>query len=171
MNKPFIFSEILGNTTFSPIKNEAKGLIRSIEAKNSSNAHAFSTVSKIVEDETNAKTMDLPNSATSALKWLVRHWMFVHYFLHIFVESQNSTKDCLKTAYESTLMKFHDQVIQSVFAVAIQSAPSRVDFIQAFNIRSDHEENFKVQVVPKLAKYLEELNNCLIALKIHLNEE
>ena len=114
-----IFSEILGNTTFSPIKNEAKGLIRSIEAKNSSNAHAFSTVSKIVEDETNAKTMDLPNSATSALKWLVRHWMFVHYFLHIFVESQNSTKDCLKTAYESTLMKFHDQVIQSVFAVSL----------------------------------------------------
>ena len=113
------FSEILGNTTFSPIKNEAKGLIRSIEAKHSSNANAFSTVSKIVEDETNAKTMDLPNSATSALKWLVRHWMFVHYFLHIFVESQNSTKDCLKTAYESTLMKFHDQVIQSVFAVSL----------------------------------------------------
>ena len=88
------FSEILGNTTFSPIKNEAKGLIRSIEAKNSSNAHAFSTVSKIVEDETNAKTMDLPNSATSALKWLVRHWMFVHYFLHIlfrFVHKYAST--------------------------------------------------------------------------------
>ena len=109
----------MGKITFSPIKTEVKGLVRSIETKHSSNIDAFQTVTNIIQDEIFAKTASMPNSATSAFKWLVRHWMFLHYFLHIFVESQNPTKDCLKEAYENSLMKYHDQVIQSVFAVSI----------------------------------------------------
>ena len=108
----------MGKITFSPIKTEVKGLVRSIETKHSSNIDAFETVTNIIQDEILAKTASRPNSATSAFKWLVRHWMFLHYFLHIFVESQNPTKDCLKEAYENSLMKYHDQVIQSVFAVS-----------------------------------------------------
>ena len=115
----FSFADFLGKISFSPIKKEVKGLIRSIETKHSSNLDAFITITNIVTDETNAKTAVLPNSATSAIKWLVRHWMFLHYFLHVFVESQNPTKDCLRVAYENSLMKYHDQVIQSVFAVSI----------------------------------------------------
>lgn len=109
----------MGKVTFSPIKTEVKGLVRSIETKHSSNIDAFETVTNILRDEIFAKTASRPNSATSAFKWLVRHWMFLHYFLHIFVESQKPTKDCLKEAYENSLLKYHDQVIQSVFAVSI----------------------------------------------------
>ena len=125
MNKrKFLFffckiSDFLGKVTFSPIKTEVKGLVRSIETKHSSNIDAFETVTNILRDEIFAKTASRPNSATSAFKWLVRHWMFLHYFLHIFVESQKPTKDCLKEAYENSLLKYHDQVIQSVFAVSI----------------------------------------------------
>ena len=52
-----------------------------------------------------------------------------------------------------------------LFQVAIQSAPSRYEFIQAFKITTDFEQNFKLMVVPKLAEYLESLDCCLTALK------
>ena len=44
--------------------------------------------------------------------------MFLHNFLQIFAESEQSTQQCLSLAYEQTLKMHHDQIIESVFAVS-----------------------------------------------------
>ena len=109
----------MGKTSFAPIKTEVKGHVKSLKAKHLSNTEKFQKVTDIIQDEILTKKSQMPHSATSALVWIMRHLMFLHFYLRSFVESEDSVLDCLKLAYESTLMMHHDQVIQNVFAVSL----------------------------------------------------
>jgi len=153
--------DILGKI-FVPIKTEVKGHVKGLETKYLSSNEDFEFIIDIIDAEKLSKKSSMPNSATSALIWIMRHLMFLHHFLRTYVESECSIKDCLKLSYENTLMKNHDQVIRNVFAVAIQTAPSRSIFTQSFGMTDSS------QITPLLAEYLENLDRCLITLKRNL---
>ena len=103
---------------FVPIKTEVKGHVKGLETKYLSSNEDFEFIIDIIDAEKLSKKSSMPNSATSALIWIMRHLMFLHHFLRTYVESECSIKDCLKLSYENTLMKNHDQVIRNVFAVS-----------------------------------------------------
>ena len=101
-----------------PIKTEVKGHVKGLETKYLSSNEAFEYIIDIIDGEKVSKKSNMPNSATSALIWIMRHLMFLHLFLQSYVESECSIKECLKLSYEKILMKHHDQVIRNVFAVS-----------------------------------------------------
>ena len=101
-----------------PIKTEVKGHVKGLETKYLSSNEAFEYIIDIIDVEKVSKKSNMPNSATSALIWIMRHLMFLHHFLQSYVESECSIKECLKLSYEKILMKHHDQVIRNVFAVS-----------------------------------------------------
>jgi len=155
--------DFLGKT-FVPIKTEVKGHVKGLETRFlSSNEITFEYIVDIIEAEKVSKKSNMPSSATSALIWIMRNLMFLHHFLRTYVESECSIKECLRLSYENTLMKNHEQTIRNVFAVAIQTAPSRSIFTQSFGM-SDPSE-----ITPLLAEYLENLDRCLITLKRNLS--
>jgi len=155
--------DFLGKT-FVPIKTEVKGHVKGLETRFlSSNEITFEYIVDIIEAEKVSKKSNMPSSATSALVWIMRNLMFLHHFLRTYVESECSIKECLRLSYENTLMKNHEQTIRNVFAVAIQTAPSRSIFTQSFGM-SDPSE-----ITPLLAEYLENLDRCLITLKRNLS--
>ena len=59
--------------------------------------------------------------------------------------------------------KLQLQFISLIFQVAIQTAPSRSLFTQAFGMTESSE------ITPLLAEYLENLDRCLITLKRNLS--
>ena len=96
----------------------------------------FATLKDIVEIEIRNKVAEQTRSASCSLLWLVRYLMFIHEFLRRFAESDINAdtliKDCLCSAYESCLRKYHTPVIHNVFSVCLYATLIRSLILENF---------------------------------------
>ena len=126
--------DFLGKS-FLPIKTEVKGHIKGLETKLMSNEDAYEHISKILKAEQSCQKAKLPNSATCALNWIMRHLMFLHNFLTTLLESEMTLIESLQFSYENTLSKHHDPVIKNVFGVSIFESEREFEkFLDTFKV-------------------------------------
>ncbi|KXJ09056.1 glycolipid transfer protein [Exaiptasia diaphana] len=123
------FFDVLGPTTFAPVKMDINGNIKKLRGFYDSNPQKFRTLQDLVDSEINARTTKAKNSATDALLWLKRAMQFILTFLKKVLTGEPDLVKCANIAYERTLKQYHNFIVKGIFNLAVKSVPYRKDFI------------------------------------------
>eukprot|EP00118_Oscarella_pearsei_P025819 m.308834 g.308834 ORF g.308834 m.308834 type:complete len:205 (+) comp44941_c0_seq1:18-632(+) len=125
------FFDVLGPTTFKPVKSDINGNIKKLRAIFEKDKEKYSTLQGIVEAEIAEGTTQAKNSGTDALLWLKRALQFIQVFLNKVLEGEQDLSKCASAAYEASLKRFHGWIVRGIFSLAMKAVPYRKDFVKA----------------------------------------
>lgn len=134
------FVHILGPTLFSPVTSDIQGNMDKISKIRESDADKYQTVKKIVEQERDVSGF---RTGTDALLWLTRTLDFVSMFLTLWMQDHQSNQQkqdltvYFKNAYDMTLKRYHNWLVQKVVFVVLSGAPSRDQLLHALFAPAD----------------------------------
>jgi pleckstrin family protein A (phosphoinositide binding specific) protein 8 len=122
------FVHALGPTLFSPVTSDIGGNIDKVTAILESDKEKYKTLSAIISSE---KDMTGFRIGTDAILWLTRACEFISLFLTFWIQDHetgvHSVDLCayFKNAYEVTLKKYHNWLVQKIVFVVLSGAPDR----------------------------------------------
>eukprot|EP00794_Sanderia_malayensis_P017395 gene17395-19137_t len=154
--------DMLGSTTFAPVKMDIHGNITKIQTKYSTDEKAFVFLQNIIFQELKSNTCTAKNSTTDALLWLKRALEFIHIFLAEICRGEQDLAVAATNAYGRSLRKYHGWVVRGVFSLAVKAVPYRKDFIKCLSIKNS-------DIIATEAEIVEEMKNCIGALGRILN--
>uniref|UniRef100_T1J5J3 Pleckstrin homology domain-containing family A member 8 n=1 Tax=Strigamia maritima TaxID=126957 RepID=T1J5J3_STRMM len=157
--------DILGSTTFLPVKLDLNGNINKLYKKYEKNVDGFSTIQELIHSEIDSKTTRSSNSATDALLWLKRGLAFIFEILNIFLSGEQNFTTCGFMAYDKTLKPYHGWVLRGAFALASKALPYRKDFITCLALSNKQiERSIIEEQVFSDCKYFYKNNQVFVAI-------
>lgn len=124
--------DVLGPTTFAPVKSDISGNIAKIAARLQADPLQNVTLQNMVRLEMMKRTTKASGSATDALLWLKRALEFICVFLKQVAEvTDESLSEPAGVAYAATLSRYHGWMVRGIFSLAMKSVPYRRDFLAA----------------------------------------
>ncbi|XP_014669282.1 PREDICTED: oxysterol-binding protein homolog 1-like isoform X3 [Priapulus caudatus] len=152
--------DLLGSTAFAPVKMDVNWNIMKVHQKFLMSPQKYSSLQKIVLDETEQNVHNVANSATEALRWLNRGTEFIVRILQEFLQADTELYECVQQAYNDTLKQYHSWVVRGVFALALKAVPYRRDFIiKCERQPGDHlRPNYNSQLEKDIKSYVTALS-------------
>ncbi|XP_015790668.1 glycolipid transfer protein [Tetranychus urticae] len=125
------FVTILG-PVFIPVRSDIGGNVDKLTKILNTDPSRFTTLNSIIESEIGLSSVK--QIGTDALLWLTRALQYMNMFLSLLVDDYSSdhngelSNDLTKhftLAYDSTLRKHHNWIVQNVVHLSLKAAPSR----------------------------------------------
>ncbi|XP_031571599.1 glycolipid transfer protein-like [Actinia tenebrosa] len=160
------FFDVLGPTTFAPVKMDINGNIKKLRAIYEKSPQKFRVLQSIVDNEIQAKTTTAKNSGTDALLWLKRAMQFVLAFLKQVLTGEQDLVKCANTAYEKTLKQYHNFIVKGIFSLAVKSVPYRKDFIKLLS-RGNADE---LSLLEEMQNFVDELDSNIHVIQEYYND-
>jgi pleckstrin family protein A (phosphoinositide binding specific) protein 8 len=140
-----------GSSAFIPVKIDVNGNIQKLRQKYEMDTNKYHTLQAIVDDELIQKVNYQKNSATDALMWLRRGFLFFQEFLLIFSNTfDNDMTAVVYKAYESSLKPYHSWVVKGIFALATRVLPTKEEFLRGIAVSGndflENKDSFVKQV-------------------------
>ncbi|XP_053209802.1 glycolipid transfer protein A-like [Panonychus citri] len=165
------FVAILG-PVFIPVRSDIGGNVDKLTKIVTTNPSKFTTINSIIESE-----ISLPNDkqiGTDALLWLTRALQYMNTFLQLLVDDYNqgiNSNDLTKQftqAYDSTLRKHHNWIVQNLVHLSLKAAPTRSMIINLISpeICSSHDLLIKTEKEKNLYQEISDYRN---SVEININ--
>ncbi|XP_077489761.1 pleckstrin homology domain-containing family A member 8-like [Amblyomma americanum] len=119
---------VLGATVFAPIKADIQGNIDKLSDKYSTDSTGFAKLLAMLQREVDEGRDATSGRAIESLLWLKRALEFILQFLSEIHSGNENLADCASKAYGRTLKRYHNWLVQKVFAVAVRAMPSMRTF-------------------------------------------
>ncbi|XP_075558338.1 pleckstrin homology domain-containing family A member 8-like [Dermacentor variabilis] len=119
---------VLGGRVFGPIKADIQGNIDKLDEKYSTDKDSFARLMAMLQKEVDEGRNATSGRAIEALLWLKRALEFILSFLSEIHSGNDNLSDCATKAYYGTLRRYHNVLVQKIFAFAILVMPSMKTF-------------------------------------------
>lgn len=119
---------VLGGTAFAPIKADIQGNINKLNEKYSTDKDSFARLMAMLQKEVDEGRNATSGRAIESLLWLKRALEFILSFLSEIHSGNDNLADCATKAYNGTLKRYHNWLVQKVFAFAVLAMPSMRTF-------------------------------------------